>query len=88
MNRKQDRRLVAGSMVAAGIAAIIVGIGWIGGYSSPAAGDTVAAPIGGLALAGSLAVALTLLSIDRAFSSSRRAILVRALTLRRHGGAK
>ena len=48
MNLEQDRRLIAGSTIAAGFTAVTLGIGTIGGDTSPASGVSIAPPTSGL----------------------------------------
>lgn len=73
VNRKRRRELVVGSIVAAGVAAIILSVVSLTGFASPAGGDLMVTPISGLTLATLLVGMLTLLSLEMAHVSNRQA---------------
>lgn len=70
MNLTHGQLLVAGSMVAAAVASVVIAMSSISGFASSGTGDTAAAPMSGPSLAILVAGALIVSSLE--FSNQRR----------------
>ena len=73
MDQDRSRQLVAGSIVVSAIASIAVGIGSLSGFSNAPAGNSMAAPMSGEALAILFVGTLIILGLERVHLSGHQA---------------